>query len=235
MTDKYMPIPPRQMWTADYWEKNHPGFVTRNTSKNARPGEFWWAPNTKLGYGFNYAYQSWWQPLKLLNKTQIAKTAATFFEASRHNEVLWYINKGLAGASPEAISRSRKTSMNPNVYDAVALVMMRTRSEAFHLAEKGPPAMTTAIKEKIDGIHKAMQLIVAMSPRAGTYVNESDYFLDNWQAAYWGENYGKLLEIKNQYDPQGLFYCHHCVGSELWEQGGMSRKVAPSKKAASAN
>jgi len=30
----------------------------------------------------------------------------------------------------------------------------------------------------------------------------------------WGEQYPRLLEIKRRLDPQGIFLCHHCVGSE---------------------
>ena len=30
---------------------------------------------------------------------------------------------------------------------------------------------------------------------------------------YWGEeNYAELLEVKARYDPEGVFWCHHCVG-----------------------
>ena len=29
-------------------------------------------------------------------------------------------------------------------------------------------------------------------------------------------NYQRLLAVKNAYDPNGLFVCHHCVGSERW-------------------
>ena len=46
----------------------------------------------------------------------------------------------------------------------------------------------------------------------------------NWQQVFWGDNYNRLLKIKNKYDPNGLFYCHHCVGSEYWQEGGMCRK-----------
>ncbi|NDU12978.1 hypothetical protein FWH90_07840, partial [Francisella tularensis subsp. holarctica] len=55
------------------------------------------------------------------------------------------------------------------------------------------------------------------APDAGTYANEADYFQKNWQQVFWGSNYSKLLKIKNKYDPNGLFYCHHCVGSEYWQ------------------
>jgi FAD/FMN-containing dehydrogenase len=52
------------------------------------------------------------------------------------------------------------------------------------------------------------------TPDSGSYVNETDYFEPDWQHAFWGDNYPKLLAIKRAYDPHGLFTCHHCVGSE---------------------
>jgi FAD/FMN-containing dehydrogenase len=60
----------------------------------------------------------------------------------------------------------------------------------------------------------AMDLIRAATPDSGSYVNETDYFERDWQRSVWGTNYPRLLEIKRRYDPNGLFRCHHCVGSE---------------------
>jgi FAD/FMN-containing dehydrogenase len=65
-----------------------------------------------------------------------------------------------------------------------------------------------------DAVNAAMQPLVAIAPDAGSYVNETDYFEPDWQRAFWGENYPKLLAIKRTYDPDNLFTCHHCVGSE---------------------
>ena len=39
--------------------------------------------------------------------------------------------------------------------------------------------------------------------------------MDDWKTRYWGANYDKLLSIKNKYDPDVVFYCYHCVGSDL--------------------
>jgi len=52
---------------------------------------------------------------------------------------------------------------------------------------------------------------------AGSYVNETDYLEADWQRAFWGDNYARLLAFKRKYDPRGLFTCHHCVGSEASE------------------
>jgi FAD/FMN-containing dehydrogenase len=59
-----------------------------------------------------------------------------------------------------------------------------------------------------------MKIIRQVTPNAGSYVNETDWFEPDWQDAFWGGNYPRLLQIKRKYDPGNLFTCHHCVGSE---------------------
>ena len=58
---------------------------------------------------------------------------------------------------------------------------------------------------------------------AGTYVAESSFFERDWQRAYWGPNYPKLQQLKKKYDPGGLFFVHHGVGSEEWSADGFTR------------
>ena len=60
-------------------------------------------------------------------------------------------------------------------------------------------------------------------PDAGSYVSESDYFEREWQRAFWGSNYPRLLAVKQRYDPAGLFFVHHGVGSESWSPDGFER------------
>ncbi|HJZ68683.1 MAG TPA: BBE domain-containing protein, partial [Blastocatellia bacterium] len=57
----------------------------------------------------------------------------------------------------------------------------------------------------------------------GSYVSESNYFNRSWQEAHWGPNYPKLRAIKKKYDPDGLFFVHHGVGSEEWSADGFTR------------
>jgi FAD/FMN-containing dehydrogenase len=54
-------------------------------------------------------------------------------------------------------------------------------------------------------------------------VSESNFFEQNWQASYWGKNYPKLKAVKNKYDPDGLFFVRHGVGSEEWTDDGFTR------------
>ncbi len=113
--------------------------------------------------------------------------------------------------------------MNPAVFNAAGLLIMAGGSnEVFH-GTAAEELSLLKVKKDIDNINQAMKFIKAITPNAGTYANESDYFQKNWQQDFWGGNYQKLLTIKKKYDPNGLFYCHHCVGSEYWDDAGMCR------------
>jgi len=61
-------------------------------------------------------------------------------------------------------------------------------------------------------------------PQPGSYVSESDYFERSWQQSFWGANYARLSAIKQKYDPDGLFFVHHGVGSERWSADGFTRQ-----------
>jgi hypothetical protein len=54
-------------------------------------------------------------------------------------------------------------------------------------------------------------------------VSESNYFEAHWQQSYWGRNYPRLRLAKSKYDPEGLFFVHHGVGSEDWSADGFMR------------
>ena len=62
-----------------------------------------------------------------------------------------------------------------------------------------------------------------MAPDGGAYFAESNFFDPNWQDSYWGTNYPQLRQIKQKYDPDGLFFVHHGVGSEIWSADGFTR------------
>lgn len=55
-----------------------------------------------------------------------------------------------------------------------------------------------------------------LTPGGGAYLNEGDFQQPNFQEVFYGGNYERLLEIKNKYDPNHIFYATTGVGSESW-------------------
>ncbi|KAM7193097.1 hypothetical protein V8F33_007969 [Rhypophila sp. PSN 637] len=58
----------------------------------------------------------------------------------------------------------------------------------------------------------------AASPNGAAYINEADPFQPNWQTAFWGTNYPRLLSLRQKWDPEGVFYAVSTPGTEKWEQ-----------------
>lgn len=213
MTFKSFQIPPKKMWDYQFYAKHHPELVTKNTGPNARPGEFWWTPNSGEVSEYWYTYQSRWIPESLFTDKNIVKTAKLFYEASRLQAFGFHIQKGLAGASKAAIKATRKTSTNPSVYKSVGLVIFSLGSNKIFPGVKGHEPDIKKAQQDMRKINKAMQLFVSATPGAGTYANEADYFQKDWEQDFYGSYYAKLLLIKHKYDPSNIFRCHHCVGS----------------------
>ncbi|KAF7350728.1 FAD-binding domain-containing protein [Mycena sanguinolenta] len=58
-----------------------------------------------------------------------------------------------------------------------------------------------------DYVHEQL---TALAPDSGAYMNEGDVYESNYEDAYWGPNYQRLLAIKEKYDPDGLLDCWRC-------------------------
>ena len=54
----------------------------------------------------------------------------------------------------------------------------------------------------------------------GVYMNEGDFRQADWKEAFYGENYERLLRIKEKWDPEHLFYALTAVGSDYWTVEG---------------
>ena len=183
----------------------------------------WWQDDWAQVGAFLHGFDSLWLPAELLRAGRQAALTEALFAASRHKEVQLHFNKGIAGASAEAVAATRETATNPAVLDAFVLVI---------IADGGPPAYPGTPGRVIDksAAHKDADRIAAAAaelrklvPDAGSYVSESNYFNARWQAAYWGANYRRLRAVKAKYDPDGLFFGHNGVGSENWSADGFMR------------
>ncbi|KAF4909658.1 FAD-linked oxidoreductase ZEB1 [Colletotrichum fructicola] len=80
------------------------------------------------------------------------------------------------------------------------------------------PAMNaTAKREAIELVDAAAEGLRELAPEMGSYINEGSVYEKDWQQAYWGANYDRLLSIKKTVDPDDVFWCEPCVGNEGWE------------------
>ncbi|KAJ5289000.1 FAD/FMN-containing isoamyl alcohol oxidase MreA-like protein [Penicillium angulare] len=62
------------------------------------------------------------------------------------------------------------------------------------------------------------------APKGGAYLNEADAYDEDWKSTFWGPNYPRLRQIKQKWDPEGLFIVRTGVGSEDWDNEGLCRK-----------
>ena len=134
-----------------------------------------------------------------------------------------HVNKGLAGGSPEATAAARETAMNPAVVDAFALVISGALGQPAYPGVPGHEPDAAVAQSQAQATDRAMNEIRKLLPRVGSYVWETDFFQPNWQDAFWGEYYPRLRAVKGKYDPDGLFFLHHGVGSEDWSADGFTR------------
>ncbi|KAK4246727.1 hypothetical protein C7999DRAFT_41881 [Corynascus novoguineensis] len=84
------------------------------------------------------------------------------------------------------------------------------------VAGNAPLADKAAAQDKLTNVVDAA--LREGSPNGCAYINEADPYEPNWQEAFWGETYSRLLEIRQKYDPDGVFYAVSTPGTENWEQ-----------------
>lgn len=68
----------------------------------------------------------------------------------------------------------------------------------------------------------------AATPDGGAYLNEADPLAykdsaEHWQQAFYGDIYPRLSEVKQRWDPDGVFYAWTAVGSEAYTEDAHGR------------
>ncbi|WP_245454963.1 FAD-binding oxidoreductase [Mesorhizobium sp. M9A.F.Ca.ET.002.03.1.2] len=214
--------PARNFWDPEFLKKI-PGLVLADDRPDAGKANIFWASNLEETGQVLHGYQSAWIPSSLLQTDRQQNLADALFAATRHWTVSLHVNKGLAGAPAEVIDAARQTATNPVVLDAFALAISGAEGPPAYPGIAGREPNLAAARRDASAIDKAMNEVRKLIPDVGSYVAESDFFDERWRDAFWGSNYVKLLAVKDRYDPHGLFFVHHGVGSERWSDDGFTR------------
>ncbi|KAK4671891.1 hypothetical protein QC764_609650 [Podospora pseudoanserina] len=109
------------------------------------------------------------------------------------------------------------SSVNPAWRNAMAFCLVVGKWDySIDRAEmmKMQKALTEVVQPALD----------AATPGGGCYLNEANFEQEDWQEQFYGlENYKKLRNVKDTWDPTGVFYALTAVGSEDWELDGDGR------------
>jgi len=215
--------PGRDFWNVAGMHAGGAKAMRYDERPDARPNQGWWRGDQDQVGMFIHAYDSLWLPKSLLSPGKQSRLVDALVEGARAAPIMFHFNKGLAGAPADALALSRDTATNPRVLDAFALVIV---------ANCGPPLYTgvpwkapdpATPRNDAQAVDRAMAPLYRIVPDGGSYVSESNFFNARWSEAFWGENYPRLLRAKRRYDPDGLFFAHHGVGSEEWSADGFQR------------
>ena len=121
------------------------------------------------------------------------------------------------------MAAARDTATNPAVLSAFGLAIIAGGGPPVYPGIPGHEPDLTASRKDAVKIDKAMDELRKIVADAGSYVSESNFFDRSWQRSFWGPNYPRLRAVKAKYDPAGLFFVHHGVGSEEWSADGFAR------------
>ena len=111
----------------------------------------------------------------------------------------------------------------PPVLTALALAIIAGGSAPAFPGVPGHAPDLTAARRDAGAIDGAMAELRKLVPDRSSYLSESNFFESDWQRSFWGANYPRLQAVKATYDPDGLFFVHHGVGSEEWNEDGFTR------------
>jgi FAD/FMN-containing dehydrogenase len=215
-------VPARSFWDPEFLAKL-PGVVLADDRPGASASNVFWAGNWGETGQVLHGYQSAWLPASLLHEEQQLRLGEALFAATRHWDVALHCNKGLAGAPAEAVAAAQDTAMHPAVLDAFALAISAGGGPPAYPGFAGHEPDRVAARQHASAIDSAMNEVRKVLTDVGSYVAEGNFFDDAWQQSYWGSNYPRLLAVKEKYDPDGLFFVHHGVGSERWSADGFTR------------
>lgn len=186
------------------------------------------SPNTTQHEAFYPAYDSTWGSDVLLNGAgrvsmpgnwlfprgnweDAAKFNATFAAIRKHSEG----GRRLLGYHQAPRNRANVDNAVNSAFRHVICFLIL--SVVFPSTDPTPAQVKDASDELINEIMAPFREIAPESEGGGAYLNEANVDAPDWQDAFYGIHYPRLLQLKEEYDPKHVFYATTAVGSEGWE------------------
>ncbi|KAK4099847.1 FAD-binding domain-containing protein [Parathielavia hyrcaniae] len=116
--------------------------------------------------------------------------------------------------------RKKEDSANavlPQWRDATVQLQLITRWDS------APSAWPAMLADQRRMTEEYVPQLESVTPNGGAYVNEADFRLREWKRDFFGNNYGRLMSIKNTWDKEGVFWVLKGVGSDRWAVDGEGR------------
>jgi FAD/FMN-containing dehydrogenase len=211
-------VPAQDYWNLAWYEEFFPEAIPAAFVPDPLPGAptyyYYNAGDGGQVAAFWSAYQSTWLSRQLLDPENQPALVDALVRGSQFCQVQLHCNKGLAGGAADARARTADTAMNPAVLDAFALAIAAAGEQAVYPGIPGHEPDIAKARQEAGAVTAGMAALKAFREQPASYLNETDYFQADWQTAFWGDHYARLLRVKERYDPGGLFFVHHGVGTE---------------------
>ncbi|MGH8837667.1 MAG: FAD-binding protein [Jiangellaceae bacterium] len=205
-------LPARDFWNAAVLREGAPGLIRPADLPGVPEHYFYYAADAGQVGQVLHAYQSTWLSQRLLDRERLPALVGALTRASQIRAVALHCNKGLAGAPANVLDWTRDTSMNPAVLDSFALAIASANEPPAYPGIAGHEPDDAQGRRDARVVAAAMAPLKALAERPAAYLSEADYFQDDWQESFWGDHYARLTQVKDHYDPGGLFSVHHGVG-----------------------
>ncbi|AUC97341.1 FAD-linked oxidoreductase [Bradyrhizobium sp. SK17] len=215
--------PAARRWDLDYIRQRAPQAIQFDDRPGAPADNAFWTANLSEAGHFIHGFESLWLAASLLDGADRERLVDALLAAAQHSTVELHFQKGLAGGSETAIATAKQTATNPAVIDAFALAIIASEGPPAYPALRGHEPDLADARKHAAAIANAVGELRKVAPDGGAYLAESSFFERDWQRAYWGANYPRLLQIKQKYDPAGVFFVRHGVGSNDWSDDGFTR------------
>ncbi|CAO2654534.1 Nn.00g112670.m01.CDS01 [Neocucurbitaria sp. VM-36] len=162
-----------------------------------------------------------WDPNKNVTATGSRLIPRKNFEDQQLFNATFNTLRDITNLGAGFIFYTQKNTFRPNIsYAAPNSINPAYRDSAVFLMINGMHP-TTATPAEINRVRSTVTKVIVrilkkITPGSGTYMNEADVREDDWQQSFFGSNYERLLQIKNEVDPERLLWAKTAVGSEDW-------------------